>query len=183
MQIYNGNSVEHNSLVPIQNNPPLSNILDGGSKNITLDITASMGQLLGAHPVVDPHDILLNNRALIQIASNKVGRSANDLDTAVISLVVGLGALERGQETVMDVDDAPGHGLAQGRREDLHVAGQDDQVDVVFARQVQDLGFLLRLGVGGDGEVVEGDVVGGGERSEVRVVGDDQWHFNAELAG
>lgn len=175
--------IENNGLVSVENDTALSDVLDRGGEHVAFDVAASVGQLLGAHSVVDPDDILLNDRTLVEIARDKVGSSANDLDTAIIGLVVGLGTLERGQEAVVDVDDTPRHGLAQFRRENLHVAGEDDQVDVVIAHEIQDLGLLLRLGIGGNGEVVEGDVVGSGQGREVGVVGDDQGDLNVKLAG
>jgi hypothetical protein len=39
--------------------------------------------------------------------------------------------------------------------------------------QAYDLGLLLRLGIRGDGEVVEWDIIGGRKGSEVWVVGND----------
>ena len=65
----------------------------------------------------------------------------------------------------------------------MHVAGEDDEVDVVLGDEVEDLGFLLGFGFGGDGEVVEGDVVGGGEGGEVGMVGDDEGDGDGELVG
>lgn len=133
--------------------------------------------------MVDPDDVLLDDRALVQIARDEMRRRADDLDPPLVRLVVGLGALERGQEGVVDVDDLAGHGGAERRREDLHVAGQHDEVDVVRAHELEDLCFLLGFRLRRHGEVVEGDVVGRGEGREVRVVGDDQGHGDGELVG
>lgn len=73
----------------------------------------------------------------------------------------------------MNVDDAAGHGLAERRGQDLHVAGEDDELNVVFLDELEDLGFLGGLGVLGDGKVVEFDAVGLGEGGVFGVVGDD----------
>ena len=174
---------KNNRLMPIKQDPPLGHILDCRRQHITLDIAARMGQLLGAQRMVHPHHILLDDRPLIQITRHKVRRGANDLNTSVIRLVVRLRALETRQEAVVDVDDAPGHGLAQHRRQHLHVPRQHDQVDLVFAHQLQDARLLLLLCVRRDGQVHERHVVGCGEGREVRVVGDDQGHLDGELAG
>lgn len=133
--------------------------------------------------MVDPRNALLDNWAFVEIRRDKVCRGANDLDTAVVGLVVGLGALEGGQEAVVDVDDLAAHGGAERGREDLHVAGQDDELNVVLLDQLKDLPLLLGLGVLGDGQVVELDAVALGQRRKVRVVGDDDGDLDAELAG
>lgn len=176
------NLVEDNSLVSVEQDSPLSEVLHRRSQDIALNVGSSMSQLLGAHSVVDTHNILLNNRTLIQITGDKVRRSTDNLDTAVKSLVVRLSTLETGQETVMNVDDLSRHGLAQHRRQHLHVAGQDNQINVVFADQLQDASLLLGLGVGGHGEMQEGDVVGSSQGSEVGVVGNNEGDLDGELA-
>ena len=110
--------------------------------------------------MIHPNNILLNNRPLIEIRRDEVGGCPDDLDSPLVGLMVGFCALEGGEEGVVDVDDSAGHGGAERRGEDLHVPGQDDEVDVVFGDEVEDLGFLFGFCFRGDGEVVEGDVVG-----------------------
>ena len=63
---------------------------------------------------------------------------------------------------------------AQVVGEDLHVAGEHHEVDLVLGHQPQQLGLRLRLGVAGDGDVDEGDAVPLRDRRQVGVVGDDQ---------
>ena len=84
---------------------------------------------------------------------------------------------------MVDVDDLAGHDLAELGGEDLHVAGKDDELDVVLGDEVEDLRFLLLLGVLVDGQVVELDAVALGEGLELWVVGDNDWDLNAELLG
>ena len=124
--------------------------------------------------MVDSGNALLNNGTLIQVRRDKVSSGTDDLDTALVGLVVGFGALEGRQEAVVDVDDAAGHGFSQLGGQDLHVTGEDNELDLVLGNEVEDLGLLLGLGVLGDGEVVEGDVVRLGERLEFGVVGYDE---------
>lgn len=167
-------SVEEHSL--------LRHPLHGGGQNLGFDITSLVDEFLGSHAMIDPRDSLLDDRPLVEIGGDKVRGGAGDLDAPVVGLVVGLGALERRQEAVVDVDDLAGHDLAEFRGEDLHVPRQHDEVDLVGVDEFEDPGFLLGLGVLGHGEVVEGDVVGLGERFEVGVVGDDQGNVDGELA-
>ena len=59
----------------------------------------------------------------------------------------------------MDVDDVAAQLLAQGLREDLHVAREHDELHAELVHEPQQLGLRLRLGVLGDGDAVEGDAV------------------------
>lgn len=132
--------------------------------------------------MVDASNALLNDGALVQVGCDEVGRGTDDLDAAVVGLVVRLGALERGQEAVVDVDDLAAHSGAEHGREDLHVARQDDELDVVLLDQLEDLALLLGLGVLGDGQVVELDAVAASQGFKVGVVGDDDGDVDPELA-
>src|SRR5471030_2829546 len=84
--------------------------------------------------------------------------------SALVRLRIRLGALEAGQEGVVDVDRLALQRRAQFRRQDLHIARQHHQVDLVRLHQFNHLGFLRALGLGrradGQRQVVEGDVVG-----------------------
>lgn len=55
-----------------------------------------------------------------------MGGRADQLYAAVEGLVLGLGALEPGQEGMVDVDGPAPEGDARLVGKDLHVAGQDD---------------------------------------------------------
>lgn len=175
--------IEDNSFVTIQQDAPFGNIFHSCGKDVALNIAPRVGQLFRTHAMVHSHNILLDDRTLIEVAGDEMGSGADDLDTAIISLVIGLGALERGQEAVVDIDDASGHGLAQRGGKNLHVASQNDEIDIVLAHEVQDLGLLLSLGLGRDREMMEGNIVRGGEGRKVWVVRDDDRNLNVQLAG
>ena len=97
-------------------------------------------------------------------------------------LVVGLGALEAGQEAVVDVDRASSQGLAQPRRKDLHVTRQHHQVDALALDQV-DNRLLLAVAVGRvHRQVLERHAVGPGQRGEVGMVGDHRGDVHRQLA-
>jgi hypothetical protein len=51
-------------------------------------------------------NVLLDDRALIQVRGDVVGRSANQLHSALMRLMVWLGPLEARQKRMMDVDAA-----------------------------------------------------------------------------
>ena len=82
------------------------------------------GRLLG---MVHTHHDLFDDRALVQVVGHEVRSRADQLDAPVERLVVGAGALEPGQERMVDVDGAAGQQFAGPRRQDLHVPGQNEQ--------------------------------------------------------
>lgn len=174
--------IKDNCFVSVQQNPALSKILHCLSQDIALDVTSGMSQLLGTQGVVHANNILLDDGALVKIARDKVRRGPDELHAAVIGLVVGLGALEGRQKTVVDIDDFPRHGLAQRRRQNLHVPRQHDQLDLILLDELQDPGFLLLLCIRCHGEVHERHLVRCGELGELRVVRDDQRDLNGQLA-
>lgn len=133
--------------------------------------------------MIHPDHILLDDRPLVEVRRHEMGGCADDFDAPLVRLVVGFCAFEGGEEAVVDVDYSAGHRGAERRGEDLHVAGEDDEVDVVGGAEGEDFGLLSGFRLGGDGEVVEGDVVGGGQGGEVGVVGDDEGDSNGELVG
>lgn len=175
--------MEHDRLDAVQENLALGVPLDGRRQHLALDVGPGLRQVARLDGVVDPGDALLDDGTLVQVGGHKVRGRADDLDAALVGLVVGLGALERRQEGVVDVDDAAGHGGAELGGQDLHVPRQHDELDAVLGDEVQDGGLLLGLGVLCHGEVVEGDAVRLCELGVLRVVGHDQRHLDAELAG
>jgi hypothetical protein len=96
--------------------------------------------------VVDADHVLLDDRSLVQLGGHVVRGRADQLHPALGRLPVRVGADERRQEAVVDVD-RPHRELGQERRrEHLHVAGQHDRVDLP-AQQLQLLLFGRRLGL------------------------------------
>ena len=126
-------------------------------------IAAQGGQVFHGFAVVDAGHVLLDDGTFVQIGSDVVRGGADQLHAAIVRLVVRLGALEAGQEAVVDVDGAAGQLAAQIVGEDLHVAGQHHQFGAFGFDDLE----LARLGLGlvvlRDRNVVEGHVVAGGE--------------------
>lgn len=166
----------------VQDNLSLSKPLDGGGQNLALDVASLLSQLLGAHSVVDSSDSLLDDGTLVQISSHEMRSGTDNLNTTLVSLVVWLGTLERRQETVVDVDDFARHCLTKAGAQDLHVACKHNQIDVVLLDQFQNLALLLELGLGVDGEMMEGNLVAGGQGLKVRVVGNNERNLDGQLS-
>lgn len=156
--------------------------LNGRSKHLALNVGTLINQLLGAHAVVNPGDALLDDWALVQVGCHEVRRSADNLDTAVVRLVVRLGALEGRQEAVVNVDNATRHCFAERRAQHLHIPRKDDQLDVVLLDQFQDLGLLGGLRLPRHRQVTEFDAEAGGELGKVGMVGYNQGDFDRQLA-
>lgn len=86
--------VEDDGLVAIQEHSLLRPPLDGGREHLTLDIAALVDELLGRHTVVHPGHSLFDDGTFIQVGRDEMRRRSDDLDAALVGLVVGLGALE-----------------------------------------------------------------------------------------
>ncbi len=107
----------------------------------------------------------------------------DDLDAPLVRPVVRPRALERGQEAVVDVDGALPVALAELVREHLHVARQDDHVDVVLLQQRLQLRLLRVLVALVQRQVYKGHAERVGHGLEVGVVGYDERDVAAQLAG
>src|SRR5690606_40352994 len=107
---------------------------------------------------------------------------ADELDAAVVCPLVGVCSGERRQEAVMDVDDPVGEVGEEAGRQDLHVAGEDDQVDLADHEvELCGLGPVARLR--GDRDVVVGNAPDGGGLPQVGVVGDHYADVRVQVAG
>eukprot|EP01136_Pigoraptor_vietnamica_P025315 Opistho-1_new@79202 len=179
-------SAEDHGPVAVHQHPVLGMPLDRARQGHALDIAAHGHELLGRQAVVDAGDLLLDDGSFVQVRGHVMGGGADQLDTALIGLVIGLGALEAGQEAVVDVDGPAREVVAQARTQDLHIARQHHQIDLVLFDHLDDLallrGLLLLAGIQ-QREVVEGDVVRGGQLVEVAVVADDGRDLNGQMAG
>jgi len=100
-------------------------------KHHPLDVPADPHQVFHAVPVVDPLDILLDDRPGIQLLGHIVGRGTDQLDPTLIGLDIGTGTGECRQETVVDVDDTAWITGDEIGGQDLHVAGKYDGIDLI----------------------------------------------------
>jgi hypothetical protein len=132
--------------------------------------------------VVDALDALFDDRAGVELLCDVVGGGADQLDAVVVGAAVGVGAGEGGEEGVVDVDGGGAQAGEEVGAEDLHVAGEDEQVEVEPQQQVEHP--LMRLGpaVRLDGDVVVGDAGGPRLGLEGGVVGDHRDEVGVELA-
>ena len=81
----------------------------------------------------------------------------------------------------MDIDDLTAHRRAERRTQNLHVSRQDDQIDVILLDQFQNLTLLLCFRRSSHREMMERNLVGIGQRFEIRMIGYDKWDFDTQL--
>ena len=113
-------------------------VADAPRKGGALAVAAEAGEIRGGVEMVHPLDLLLDDGAGIQIRGDVVAGGADEFYAALMGLLVGVCTDEGGQEGVVDVDDFPGEFLAERIRQDLHEAGEDDQLDVLGDQQLAD---------------------------------------------
>jgi len=79
----------------------------------------------------------------------------------------------------VDVEDAVGEGGDEGGREEAHVAGEDDEVDVVLAEGGEHVGVVVGAGAAFGGAELGGQAqgLGGGEAGGAGDVGEDEGDF------
>src|SRR4051794_16605625 len=96
---------------------------DGAGEDPAFELSALAHQILDVFAVADAGDVLLDDWALVQLGRDVVSCRADDLHATRLRLVVWPRADERGQERVVDVDDAGWPAGDEPGRQDLHVAG------------------------------------------------------------
>ncbi|MPM52770.1 hypothetical protein SDC9_99532 [bioreactor metagenome] len=133
--------------------------------------------------MVDPDDVLLDDRALVQIGGDEVCGGADQFDAAGVRLTVRVGALEPRQEGVVDVDRPALEEVAQLWGEDLHVAGQHDELDAVLLDHLHHPVLEVGLGLRDHVVVLERDVVEVRQLAQVVVVRHHQRDVHRQLPG
>jgi putative transposase len=125
-------SVEDDRLVGRDKDAVVEVPADGSRQHHLFDVSTLRDQVVDLVAMRDPRDILLDDRALVEDVGHVVSRGADQLDPAVEGGVIRPGPGECRQERVMDVDDLPRIASDERRRQHLHVARKDDQLDVVL---------------------------------------------------
>src|ERR1700694_4830157 len=123
-----------------------------------LDVAALADQIVGRIAMADTLDVLIDDRALIEVAGDVMGGSANQLDAALMRLMIRPRTLETRQKRVMDVDAAPRKLRRHLVRKDLHVMRQHHQVGFCPPDQVPYRSLLLALGLLGDRQIMKWNV-------------------------
>ena len=156
---------------------------DGAGEDDFFEVFAEADEVFHRLAMGDANDVLFDDRAFVEIGSDVVAGGSDDFHTAPVGGMIRPGTGEGGEETVMDVDDPISVGGGEGIAEDLHVAGQDDGVDLVLCEQSHLLRFLVGLVGGGDGQVMERNAHAFDDGAEDFVIADDEGNFRSEFPG
>ena len=104
---------------------------DGAEEDEALEVAAAGDEVGDRVAVGDAGDVLLDDGAVVEHGSGVVAGGAYEFNTAGEGGVIGSCADKGGQEGVVDVNDRRGEALDELGAEDLHVAGEDDEVDLL----------------------------------------------------
>src|SRR5262249_10265060 len=108
---------------------------------------------------------------------------ADDLDSPRSGRVVWARAGKRRQERMVGVDDPVRVGPDESAAQDLHVPGENDEIDAMLSQERELLLLDGVLGVVAPREQAKREAELPGDALEIRVVGDDERHFGGPLAG
>ncbi len=156
---------------------------DGAGEDKALEIAAFLDQVGELVVLGDTGDVLLDDGAFVEDFGDVMAGGADQLDPACEGGVVGACSCEGRQKRVVHVDDALGIGADKLRREHLHIASEDGQVDGMAAQQVHLSLFDINLVGRSDRQIVEGDFVEVGERLCCVVIADDEREIAGQLSG
>jgi hypothetical protein len=83
---------------PVEQDPVLGDHSDRPGEHQPLHVPADGDQLVGRALVTDPYDVLLDDRALVEIGGYVVRGGSDQLDSPFVCLVIRLGTLETGEK-------------------------------------------------------------------------------------
>ena len=126
--------------------------------------------------------VLLDDGAVIENVGHVMAGSSDQLDSASECLVIRFRAHERGQKRVMNINDAVRVLVDELVGQDLHVASQNDEIQIMLFKQCEDFLFRFAFVVFGDRNYEEGHSVELGDWPVVRMVGNDQRNVASQLA-
>ena len=94
--------------------------------------------------MVDADDVLVDDRSVVELLGDVMGRRPDQLDAPLARPPIGIGAGERRQERVVDVDRRHPHARQEVAAQYLHVARQHEQLGIALQkREHRRLGPLL----------------------------------------
>ena len=122
-------SVEHDRLVAVGQDAVAEVQADGAAEDGAFEVTALADHVFDGIAVGDAGHCLFDDWTFIQIHGHVVACGPDQFHAAQEGLMVGLGADEGGKKRMMDIDNAIGILGNEVFAQDLHVAGQHDQLD------------------------------------------------------
>ena len=130
----------------------------------------------------DSHHILFDDGAGVQLVGDIVTGGSDDFHSPFEGCMVRACPDECRQEGMVDIDDTLWIRLDHAVRDDLHVACQYNEVDIIFLQQLQFRLFLFHLVFFGNGEHVKRNAEAFSHRLKVRMVADDERNIYMQLS-
>ena len=130
---------------------------DGFRVGLVFLFEDALGQGVGVIGGQDGDGALEDDDAVVEVFVDEVDGAAGEGAAVVEGLGLGVEAGEGGKQRGVDVEDALGEGGDEGRREQAHVSGQADEIDLMLAEAGDDVGVMLGAGA------ATGDEAGGGK--------------------
>lgn len=165
---------EHDRPAPERPHPTFAVRAHRSGEDELLDVAPLPHEVRSVVSVADPDHVLRDNRPVVEHRRDVMAGGANDLHPARVRLMVRLRARERRQERVVDVDDPALPLVDKLRRENLHVTGEHDEIDVMLGEQFTLFRLRLGLVVSLDRHVHKRQIESLGDRSQRLVVRDDE---------
>ena len=156
-------------------------VADALGEGDALALAAEAGEIGRGVEMGDALDLLLDDRAGVEIRGDVVAGGADEFHAALVRLFVRVRADEGGEEGVMDVDDFSGELAAEGIRQDLHEAGEDDELHVLLQEEIADFQETVFPALAIHFHVMERDTGTFGERAADFAVADDRGDLDGEF--
>ena len=155
----------------------------GTGEDHAFEVAPSGHEVFHLVAVGDAGHVLLDDGAVVQNLGDVVAGGSDQLDSARVGRVVGARSGECGQEGVMHVDDAGRVVIDEVGGENLHVAGQDNEFNVVAGEDFKLAGLGLAARGCGDRDMFKRDAVKGGQILNRQMIGHDDRNLAPQLAG
>ena len=91
--------------MPVQHDATLKVHLDRAGQHAGFDVTTHGNKIVGRHGMDHAFGLLFDDRALVQIGGHIMGSGPDELHPSFMGLVIGLGALKRGQEIALEAPE------------------------------------------------------------------------------
>jgi len=88
---------KHHRLRAVEQHAVVEMVAQRPRQHPPFDVAAFADEIVGRVAVADALDVLFDDRSLVEHLRHVMGRRADQLDAALEGLVIGLGALEAGQ--------------------------------------------------------------------------------------
>src|SRR5580704_3539964 len=174
--------MENNRLISVKQNAIFDVPAHRAGEYDFFQVAAFVQQVVQRIAVGNADDVLLDDGAVVEDFGDVVAGGADQLYAAGKGLMVGFGAHKSWQERMVNIDDALRILIHELIGEDLHVAGQHNEIRVVLSEQRQDFFLSGKLVVLGDRHGGIGNLIEVGNRLIVLVIGNDQRNIAGQFA-